>query len=131
MIREIIIIFSIIIIIFAGDFLTTRYLKHTSDKLIQSLKELKEHAIIANKDENRDLIKEEMKQMEENWEKTSEIWSVIVMHQEIDNIEQALIKSKAMINDGNIEDAIPELETAIFYVEHVNAREKLKLKNIF
>ena len=131
MIREIIIIASIIIIIFAGDFLTTRYLEKTSDKLIGSLKELKEHAIEANKNENRDLIKEEMKQMEENWEKTSEIWSVIVMHQEIDNIEQALIKSKAMINDGNIEDAIPELETAIFYVEHVNAREKLKLKNIF
>ena len=77
------------------------------------------------------VIKEEMKQMEDNWEKTSEIWSVIVMHQEIDNIEQALIKSKAMINDGNIEDAIPELETAIFYVEHVNAREKLQFKNIF
>ena len=129
--RDLIIIISIIVIIFAGDFFTTRYLKQTSDKLIESLKNLKDHAIIANQNENRELIKEEMKQMEDNWEKTSEIWSVIVMHQEIDNIEQALIKSKAMINDGNIEDAIPELETAIFYVEHVNAREKLQFKNIF
>ena len=98
---------------------------------LQNLTSLKEHVIEANATENRGHIKEEMKTMEESWERISEVWAVIVMHQEIDNIEQALIKTKSMINDGNIEDSIPEIETAIFFVEHVKQREKLVLKNIF
>ena len=129
--RDVLIIFFIVIVILGGNYFIGKYLDKTSNELVGSLQNLKEHVIIANETKDRTYITQEMEHMEENWENISNIWSIMVMHQEIDNIEQALIKSKAMINDGNIEDAIPELETAIFYVEHVNAREKLKLKNVF
>ena len=129
--RDITIIFLILITIFVGDYAINNFLGRTTDKLIKNLASLKEHVIVANETENRDNIKNEMGEMEESWKEISEIWAVIVMHQEIDNIEQALIKTKSIINDGNIEDAIPEIETAIFFVEHVKQREKLMLKNIF
>ena len=129
--RDILIMLFIVIIIFSGNYLIDKYLDKTSEELVNSLQHLKEHVIIANENKDREYIMQEMEHMERSWENISNVWSIIVMHQEIDNIEQALVKSKAMINDGNIEDAIPELETAIFYVEHVNAREKLKLKNVF
>lgn len=129
--RDVLIIFSIVIVILSGNYLIDRYLGRTSNELVSSLQHLKEHVIIANENNDRSYITQEMEKMEKSWEDISNVWSIIVMHQEIDNIEQALIKSKAIINDGNIEDAIPELETAIFYVEHVNAREKLQLKNVF
>lgn len=129
--RDILIILFIVIVIFGGNYAINKHLEKTSEELVSSLQNLKEHVITANETKNRTYITQEMEQVEKSWEDISNIWSIIVIHQEIDNIEQALIKSKAMINDGNIEDAIPELDTAIFYVEHVNAREKLKLKNVF
>lgn len=129
--RDITIIFLILITIFVGDYAINKFLGRTTDELIKNLTSLKEHVIVANETGNRDNIKNEMGEMEESWKKISEIWAVIVMHQEIDNIEQALIKTKSMINEGNIEDAIPEIETAIFFVEHVKQRETLMLKNIF
>ena len=128
--KESIVIIIILISIILGNHYTNQYLKVTSDDLINDLKSLKEHVIKAKETLDREEIKKEMDKVEESWSKTSEIWSVIVMHQEIDNIEQALIKSKAMISDGNIEEAIPEIETAIFFVEHVEQNGRVKLKNI-
>ena len=129
--KDFLIITTIIIIILAGDLLINRILESSTDELVNSLKTLKEHVIEAKESENREDIIDEMSDMENNWEKTSELWAIFVVHQEIDNIEQALIKTKAMIRDGNIEDAIPEIDTAIFFVEHVKQRERLSLKNIF
>ncbi len=128
--KESIIIVFILIVIIMGNYFVNEYLKKTSQSLINDLKSLKEHVMIAKETLDRTEIKEEMEKVEKSWSKTSEIWSVIVIHQEIDNIEQALIKSKSMINDGNIEEAIPEIETAIFFVEHVEQNERVKLKNI-
>jgi len=72
-----------------------------------------------------------MKEVEKKWQETSNIWSILAMHQEIDNIEQALTRVKSNIEEGELEDALPEIEIAIFYAEHINAREKVNLKNIF
>ena len=72
-----------------------------------------------------------MEIVEQKWENTSKICSIIVVHQEIDNIEQALTRGKSSINYGILEDALQEIETAIFFSEHVKEREKLSLKNIF
>ena len=129
--RDITIIIIILITIFAGDLVVNRYLGHTTDELIKNLTSLKENVVKASETENRDEVKDEMGKVEESWKRISEIWAIFVIHQEVDNIEQALIKTKSMINDGNIEDAIPEIETAIFFVEHVKQREKLMLENIF
>ena len=129
--KDFLIITTILIIIFAGDFVINRFLRNSTDELVKSLKLLKEHVIEAKESEKREDILDEMSNMENNWKKTSELWAIFVVHQEIDNIEQALIKTKAIIRDGNIEDAIPEIDTAVFFVEHVKQRERLSFKNIF
>ena len=129
--KDVAIIISILVLIVMGNYLIDRYLKETTDELVQSLTKLKEEVINTSKTGDRKSIKNHMQGIEENWNKINEVWAIFVMHQEVDNIEQALIKAKSMINEGNIEDAIPEIETAIFFVEHVEQREKLMLKNIF
>ena len=72
-----------------------------------------------------------MEDIEKKWRDTNDIWSIISIHQELDNIEQALIKTKSNINDGDLEDALQEIETAKFFIEHVKDREEFNLKNIF
>ncbi len=127
--KDIIIIIVIITIIIVGDIETKKYLNKTVDELLESLKNL-EHDIILADNNLREKIKDEMKEVEKKWEETNKIWSVLVMHQEIDNIEQALVRAKSNINNGELETALHEIETAIFFSDHVKEREKLSWSNI-
>ena len=69
--------------------------------------------------------------MYSEWEKINEKWSVIILHDEIDLIETALIKMKAEIKSGEIEDSMAEIDTSIFLLNHIKEKEKTSLKNIF
>jgi len=129
--KDAVIIIVIIVLIFGGDYLIKKHLQKTTNELVKDLENLKEKTVIAKDSENREEIKKSMNEVEKQWEKISKIWSTVIMHQEIDNIQQALVRAKTDIGEGNIEDAIPEIETAIFFAEHINEREQLKLKNIF
>ncbi len=128
--KDTIIIIAIIVIILAGDMWTKKYLNKTVDELLGTLEELKDNVIVAKESNSREKIKEEMQEVEKKWKKTNEIWAVLVMHQEVDNIEQALTRAKSNINNGDLEVALQEIETAIFFSKHVKEREKLSLKNI-
>ena len=129
--RDILIIIFIIIAIFGGGIYTEIYLNRTADEMSRNLENLKKQAITAKETQNREKIKKEIKKIENKWDEISEVWSVIVVHQEIDNIENALVKSKSNIENGELEDALQEIETAIFFINHVKEREKVCLKNIF
>lgn len=125
------IIIAIILIIVAGDIWMQTYLTRTADEIGKKLQELKHNTILAKETDNRDEIKNEVSEIEKKWEEISKTWSTIVVHQEIDNIEQALKKSKSNIAEGDLGNALEEIETTIFFVEHIKEREKLSLKNIF
>ena len=129
--RDTIIIIAIIAIILGGDIFTKQYLNRTADELSEKLDVLKENTKLAKISGDREEIKANMEEIEIKWNDINKAWSIIVVHQELDNIEQALTKAKSSINDGKLEDALQEIETSIFFVEHVKEREKLSLKNIF
>lgn len=129
--RDATIIIAIIIIILTGDINTKKYLSASSEELTEALENLKQNTITAKQTNDREKIKSEIQEIEKKWDKTSNIWSMIAVHQEIDNIEQALTKTKSSVDDGDLEEALEEIETAKFFVEHVKEREKLSLKNIF
>jgi len=131
MVRDISIIVIILIIVIASDLVIGTYLDKTSKNMVGELGILKEKTLTVGEDGNRKEIESEVKRIEDELEKIINKWSTVVMHQEIDNIEQALVKAKSSIEHGKIEDAIPEIDTAIFFVEHVNKREKINFKNIF
>ncbi len=129
--RDAIIIISIIAIIVIGDICMQAYLNKTTIEIAQDLQNLKQNTILAKKDNERSNIKKEVNEIEKKWTEINKIWSTIVVHQELDNIEQAIIKAKSSIEEGELPDALQEIETTIFFVEHVKQREKLSLKNIF
>lgn len=129
--RDAIIIISIIAIIVIGDICMQAYLNKTTIEIAQDLQNLKQNTILSKKDNERSNIKKEVNEIEKKWTEINKIWSTIVVHQELDNIEQAIIKAKSSIEEGELPDALQEIETTIFFVEHVKQREKLSLKNIF
>lgn len=129
--KDIVIIILLIIIIVGGDFYTRNHLKKSTEELLSKLENLKEKILLAKESENRQELKKEMEKTEQRWRKISDIWSIVIVHQEIDNIEQTLVRAKSYIYDGNLEDAIAEVEAAIFFANHINEREQIKIKNIF
>lgn len=129
--REIIIIIVIVIVIFAGDFLTQSYLETSVNEMQTELEALKREAIKSKENDERSILEEQFNKTEEKWKETNGMWSVIVMHAELDNIEESLTRTKSSIFDGQLEEALEEIETAMFYINHVREREKVELKNIF
>lgn len=127
--KEIIIIITILIIIFTGSILTQNYLNKTSNLIVTDLEDIKKN--IENKDLSNDELIKKAEETYQKWEKTNEKWSVIILHDEIDLIETSLIKMKAEIKSGEIEDAMAEIETSIFLLNHIKEKEKTSLKNIF
>jgi len=129
--RDWFIITAIFIIIVGGDVMMQTHLNKTADELINNLQDLKQKTILAKETENRENIKKQINEIDEKWEEINKTWAEIVVHQELDNIHQSLTKAKSNIEEGGLEDAIQEIETALFFVEHVKQREKISLKNIF
>lgn len=127
--KEIIIIIGILIIIFAGSIITQMYLNKTSTLLIDKLENIKSD--IENEKFDREKVSKKAEEMYSEWEKINEKWSVIILHDEIDLIETALIKMKAEIKSGEIEDSMAEIDTSIFLLNHIKEKEKTSLKNIF
>jgi len=130
-VKDIVIIIVLIAIILGGDFHVKNHLEKSTGELLNELENLKEKIILAKESEDRQELKETFKKTEKKWREISNIWSIVIVHQEIDNIEQTLVRAKSNIYDGKLEDAISEVETASFFANHINEREQLKLKNIF
>ncbi len=129
--REIIMIIIIVIVIFAGDFLTQSYLETSVNEMKLELETLKIEALKCKESDERSTLENQFNKTEEKWNKINSVWSIIIIHEEIDNIEESLIKAKSSIFDGQLEEALEEIETAMFYINHVREREKIELKNIF
>lgn len=129
--RDIIIIISIILIIIFADLYMQNYLTKTTEELSAELINLREKAINTKENNKRDEIIVLANKVEQKWQEISNGWSIIIVHQEIDNLEQAFTRAKSSIENGDLDEAIPEIEEAIFFTNHVRDREKLSIKNIF
>lgn len=129
--KDIIIVIFVLIAIFCCNMLVQKHLENTSQRVISKLEVLKEKTIEMKDTEEREELKKHFAEIENEWNRVHKTWSIIVMHEELDNIEEALIKTKSSINDGDLENSLAEIETAMFFINHVLEREKVTLENIF
>ena len=65
-----------------------------------------------------------------DWVKTEELWSILIDHIEIDNIDDALKKMEKYILTKNITLTLAEAATLRQYITHIPEKEAFKLKNI-
>lgn len=127
--REITIIFIIIVIIIFGSICIGKYLDKTTNEIARRLEELKDNIKYANTSQEE--LNKKAKEIYQIWGKITNNWSNIILHEEIDAIEISLIRLKAKIETGKIEESMEDIETSIFLVNHIKEKEKISLKNIF
>lgn len=127
--KEILIIIISILLVIIGSNVSQGYLSKTGNELIQDIEILKEEIKKAqNSEEN--ISKELAEEIYSKWEKIEKNWSIIVIHNELDLIELALVSMKTDIEENEYSEAIKELEKSNYLIEHIKDNEKLELKNI-
>ena len=129
--KELIIIFIILIIIIGGALYIDNYLKNTSEELASLLNNLKDNVNFMPDANNIDEIKKEAESVYSRWEEIEEKWAFTVLHSELDMIETSFVRMKAQIEEGELAKSIEEIDACIFLVNHISEKERFCLKNIF
>jgi hypothetical protein len=115
------------LILIIASILVQYYLKNSSEELIDKIKILRIH-VIEKKIDECVVLKEEIK---EEWEKTKKVWSALIDHQELDNIEELVRRIEILVGEEEEEaELLSELNELRFYIEHVPIREEFALENI-
>ena len=127
--KEAIITIIIIILIFAGEWITQNYTKKTLGKTQDQLRELKED--ILNTQNNNSYLIEKTDKIYEDWEKENEILSYYLEHNELEKVNTQIILIKGYLESDTPQDSIPDLEEGIYILEHIKEKEAFNLKNIF
>ena len=127
--KDIMIIIVVLLIIIGSGIYLQGYIKSTSYKMVEELKELKAR-IKDNEEINKD-IKKHAESVYSNWEELEKKWSMFVLHDELDLIETSLVSMKANVELKAIDMSMEEIEKSIFLLEHIYEKERFCLKNIF
>ncbi len=123
-IASIIVISSVIII--AGVF-AQQILFQDSEKIVQSVKKAEEGIKKKNWEQAESQIDHIIKQ----WEGTKGIWSALLDHQEIDNIDVSIFRLQALVRSKDNASALQEAAALKEFVGHIPNKEKLLLDNVF
>lgn len=122
--KDALIIMLIVALVIIGNIISQDMLKKDSEKLVEKLEKIRNELGNGN-------IEQLAEELYELWEQTEKKWSIIILHQELDNIKLAVIAVKSSIESGDLTYAYQQVNNAIFLVEHQTEKWSLKWKNIF
>ncbi|MGI6584577.1 MAG: DUF4363 family protein [Gracilibacteraceae bacterium] len=107
--------------------LTLHALNSESQRLDASLSSLEEDI----RNQNWDSALEKLDEFHSKWDKISSLWSMLVDHYEIDNIELLLSQLASFVKNKNKNDALSCVSSLKTLIKHIPDKESLSLKNIF
>jgi dihydroorotase len=125
--KKLILSLILLVIITAAGILSIRYFKSSSDYVV---KDIDKTAALVRQNNWKD-AQTQISNIDKEWKSTEKTWSLLTDHIEVDNIEMSLKKSKEFIETLNPSQALAELESLKFMVEHIYEKEQINLKNIF
>ena len=125
--KEIIIVFIIIIMIFATDILTQNFTKKSISLINEKLDNIK--TTIINNETND--LNSEIKNLDENWTDINNKMSFYIEHDELEKVNTSLVKIKTYIEFEEYSEAVPELEECKYILDHIKEKQRLKIINLF
>ena len=75
--------------------------------------------------------RDQLSRLASSWKKIKPLWSVLLIHREIDNIDQALVKTEKALLSKDLSATQIELGSLRHFLKHVPEREALNLVNVF
>ena len=112
-------------IIFIG-FWTNHRLEASTDRLLEEIKSITEDV----RQDNWQGAMEKTTGLEKAWKENEKWWTMILDHQEIDNIEFAMAKFKEYLASRDTALSRGELSVLQAMIKHIPEKENVSLKNI-
>ena len=125
-IKAVISIAAIFIVIVISSMLVDNYLESSSQKIADYIENIEIYA--RNNDWHK--AKETLFILEKQWAETQSKWSMLIDHNEIDNIDISLTKVSAYIEEREQKLALAELSSLKQMVKHIPKKEALALENV-
>jgi len=116
----------IVVLLLGGSLTTSRYLQTTTLTLGAQL-EAVEQSISTQKWE---VAQKELNTAQQRWDKNKTWWTVILDHQETDNIDISLNRLEKYIETHDVSLSLGEVAALKIQVDHISDTEKLNLRNI-
>ncbi len=115
-----------IIVLVTGGIFEIKYLEKSSIYLSTDMDYIKS----AINSDNFLLAKEQIDKSWQTWESLKNTWNMFIIHEEIDDIDDAMIELKEYINYENKEECIVAIEKVKRNLEHTVKRQELKIDNV-
>lgn len=129
MIKELIISFIIVIVIFIGNFITEKYTNESIMETSSDLSNLKQK--IENKNYDKNIMENDIDFIIKKWDERYEKLAFYIEHNELEKIKTELVYLEGCINNDDNSECIPEINKCIFILEHIKDKSVFNLKNIF
>ena len=128
----VILIISIVITMNIATAINTDKSVNTLDEMLGVLRD--NITEIENPGEGKQNDKNTEKNIEEIetiWNKTNEILSLYIEHEELDKTEIELVALKGYLKGENFKDAVVSIDKIRFQLNHIKEKNRLKLNNLF
>lgn len=132
MTKELIISVIIVVVIVVGDTFTTRYTNKSIETTTQSLAEIREEMDKKNEEEiDADKLKEQIKNIRNDWNKRHKKLAIYIEHDELEKIETNLAGLNGYLDKEEYGDSMAQLDISVYVLEHIKNKTILSLINIF
>ncbi|MDF2866333.1 MAG: hypothetical protein K0R72_1151 [Clostridia bacterium] len=125
--RNAIILTIAILILFITGYWQIRYIEETS---IYAMSDV-EYTMNLVQNNNFDGANTHIIELEKTWGNMRNIWSIFIMHDEIDDIETALVNFKTYIKLKNKEESLVYSELLKQNLGHISKKQKITIENVF
>lgn len=125
--RVIVFTVTLLVLIIALSWYAIAYLQASAGALLELLNTVENHI----QAEDWKTARASLGQVTELWNKTHPFWKTLIDHRETDEIETALTRLQSFSATQSHEEALSELAVLRFRLQHIPAKERLLLSNIF
>lgn len=120
------VIIALTVVIVGTSLIMQRVLAKTSTDLVESISGIEAGTSASNwktAEKNLELV-------QKKWSRVSSTWSMLIDHQEIDNIEVTLSRMEKYIAAKDKPSALAEASALKNYINHIPTKETLNFKNV-
>ena len=118
---------ALLALIIGSGIFANRVLSSNAETLEKQINEIEEHT----KNEDRDSALQSLHTINKEWPETSKMWTLLLDHVEIDNIDETIKRMSKYIETQNVPLALGEIAVLKQYIKHIPEKEKFSIKNVF
>jgi len=128
MLKEIIICIVIIVTIVFGNNATQNYTVNSVDSLTVKLEEIKRDV---ENNFDKEMLKQKTQDLNNDWEQIHDKLAYFIEHDELEKVETDIVSLTSFIETEEYNEAISELDKAVFMLKHIEDKYAFNLQNIF